>query len=144
MPRPLRPAPLSIRLSQAERASLERRAGGVGLSTYAKSVLFADSPSRDKSRRRSADQVLLAQILGQLGAGGLSSHLKTLSAAADGGSLDLDDLTVSRLRDACHDIRGIHLLLMQALGKKLPAGNANKERVSVHFVRAAIDAGSKQ
>jgi hypothetical protein len=139
MPHSLREPPLSIRLSKNERAALTRRAGGMGLSTYVKSVLFAEETSRGKRNRVSADRVLLAQLLGQLGASGLVQRMKRLTDAADSGSLHLDDLTISSLHDARDDLRGMHLLLLQALGKKLPKEAAQPQRLSVTFVRAAAD-----
>jgi hypothetical protein len=128
-----------LRLSKIERAALERRASGAGLSTYVKSVLFGETQAKARGRRVSADQVLLAQILGQLGASGLASSLGRLVAAADSGSLHLDDLTIGRLHDACDDVRGIHLHLMKALGKKLPKTAAHQNRLTVQFIRAAAD-----
>ncbi len=83
MPSSVRQAPISLRLSENQRAALTRRAGAMGLSTYVKSVLFAEEPSRGNRRRASADQVLLAQILGQLGASGLAESMKRLTEAAD-------------------------------------------------------------
>jgi len=132
--------PVSLRLSKIERAALERRAGGVGLSTYVKSVLFEGSEPKSRSRRRvSADRILLAQILGQLGASGLGHSLARLAEAAASGSLHVDDLTTRRLHDACDDLRGVHWLLLKALGKKLPKASLRHERLSVQFARAATD-----
>lgn len=135
----VRQPPLSIRLTKMERAMLAHRAGPMGLSTYVKSVLFTGEPASGRRARASADRVLLAQLLGQLGASGLAQSMKRLTAAADSGSLHLDDLTVSRLHDACDDVRGIHVLLMEALGKKVPQGAARPQRLSVQFIRAAVD-----
>ena len=136
----LRPSPVSLRLSKVERAALERRAGGSPLSTYVKSVLFEDGSKAKGRRRVSADQVLLAQILGQLGASGLASSLGRLAAAADSGSLHVDDLTIQHLRDAFNEVRGMHQHLMRALGKKVPNAGARPERLRVTFARAAVDA----
>lgn len=139
-----RPAPLSIRLSDFERAALMRRAGSRPVGAYVKSVLFETGPTAGAPRAVSADRVLLAQILGQLGASGLAQSMKRLTEAADTGSLHLDDLTISRLHDACDDMRNMHLLLMTALGKKPPKGAARPERLSKTFVRAAVDTEARQ
>lgn len=120
MPRALRSSPVSVRLSETERNVLTRRAGSLGLSTYIKSVLFSGAAPQGKARRATADQVLLAHILAQLGTSGLAQDMRRLSEAAHSGSLDLDDLTVLRLHEACKDIQGIHVLLLQALGKRPP------------------------
>src|SRR5690349_21372959 len=133
MPRSVRPAPLSLRLSDAERAQLVRRAGNAPISTYVKSVLFDDTTGARRRRRVTADQALLAQLLGQLGASGLAMSLKRLAAAADTGSLYLDDLTIREIHNACDDVRGMHLHLLKALGKKLPDAPAKTERLSVQF-----------
>jgi len=140
MSQAVREPPLSIRLSKNERAALTRRAGAMGLSTYVKSVLFAEENPKRGRKRVSADHVLLAQILGQLGASGLAQSMKRLTEAADTGSLHLDDLTIRQMHDACGDLRGIHLHLLKALGKKLPKTPPHPERLSVQFVRAAVDA----
>ncbi len=141
MPKTVRPSPLSIRLSQAERAALERRAVGVGLSTFVKSVaLHGAAPG--VRRTASADQVLLAQLLGQLGASGLVASMRDLAAAADSGSLYVDDLVVRRLHDACDDIRAMHLHLLKALGMK--AQRPARETVRARFSRAATDVGAQR
>jgi len=61
---------------------------------------------------------LLAQILGQLGAVGIASYLRSLADAADSGSIYLDDLTSAELRSACAAVVSMHMQLMQALGKE--------------------------
>ncbi|HWA20531.1 MAG TPA: hypothetical protein VG757_16215 [Devosia sp.] len=115
MARPVkRAAPLSIRLNEIERAALTRRAGGTGLSTFAKSILFGEG--RGGRATASADRALLAKVLGQLGASGLGPNLDRLAEAADSGSLFVDELTAMQLRYACEDIRQMRQLLMAALG----------------------------
>jgi|GEM_PF-5441079 len=137
MPKTVRPSPLSIRLTLTERAALERRAGGMGLSTFIKSLALEGLPSRAR-RASSADQKLLAQLLGQLGAGGLAASMRDLAAAADSGSLYVDDLVVRRLHDACDDIHAMHLHLLKALGMKPPRRPVRKT-VRARFARAAAD-----
>lgn len=130
-----RSPPLSVRLSKIERAALERRAGGVGLSTYIKSVLFGDdAKSPPTTRPMPAGPALLARILGQLGASGLALSMRHLSEAADTGSLYVDDLVTARLRNACDDIEGMRNLLMQALGKQ---PQAPRVQLAESFERAA-------
>lgn len=115
----------------------------MGLSTYIKAVLFDGSVSKGSARRRvSCDRVLLGQVLGQLGASGLASSLRRLSADAASGSLHVDDLTIRRLRDACDDVRGMHSLLMSALGKKdggkkQPEAASHQHHPRTSFARAA-------
>lgn len=136
---PPRPAPLSLRLSDAERASLTARAGSVPLSTYVKQVLFADGGSslRRVPRRVSVDGAKLAQVLAYLGSSQLARSLSTLAEAAASGSLFVDELTIRRLHDACGDVQAMHVLLLGALGKKVPSRAPHKQRLSVKFQRSA-------
>lgn len=131
-----RSSPISLRLTQEERDKLSKMAGNIPVSTYIKSVVLEDGRTR---KTLSADRVLLAQLLGQLGASGLGPSLALMAEAADSGSLHVDDLLAARLHDACRDVRGMHLLLMTALGKKQPDSPSHEERLTVEFIRAATD-----
>lgn len=135
------PKPLSIRLSVAERAELDRRAGDMPVSAYVKARLFGEAyrPASRARRRMSADRVLLAQILGQLGGSGLSASLREMARAAETGSLHVDDLTASYLRDACNDVRNMHLRLLVALGMKVPEASFRPETLRAGFARASAD-----
>lgn len=142
MSKPLatRPRPFSLRLTVSERAALERLADGQPLGGYIKGRLFGGQTSPTKAGG-SSDRVLLAQVLGQLGTSTLTPSLKALAEAAASGSLHIDDLTVSRLHDACDDLRGMHLLLMEALGKRVPVQARRPVRLSTQFLRAAMNVG---
>lgn len=115
-----RPAPLSIRLSESERGSLKRRAGNQPIGAYVKAALFAGDgglPARP-TRAVSVDHALLGQVLAQLGASGLASSLAVLARHAESGNLFEDEITTSRLRAACSDVRAMRDALMRALGKR--------------------------
>ena len=80
-----RDAPLSLRLSREERASLECEAGGLPLGTFIKSKLFDEAESRVRRHRPVRDQRTIAQLLARLGAGGLAAHMNELADAARSG-----------------------------------------------------------
>lgn len=117
-PRKRRLSPLSIRLTAAERADLEARAGDQPVSTYAKSLLFAVTAraARLSPRNPSLDHQILAQLLGALGRAEIAPNLRELSDAARSGSLPLDELTTCQLHEACHDVAIMRAELMRALG----------------------------
>ena len=113
-----RNAPLSIRLTPAERADLEARAGDVPVSTYAKGLLFAVTakPARLSPRNPSLDHQIIGQLLGALGRAEIAPHLRELAEAARSGSLPLDEITTTQLHEACHDVALMRSELMRALG----------------------------
>ncbi|MCV6545675.1 MAG: hypothetical protein OIF56_00055 [Cohaesibacter sp.] len=107
-----------IRLTIEERAELERRSGELAVGAYIKNVLFADG---DKYRHRRArapvqDKTSLAQILALLGQSNVGARLDVMVAAAENGTLIMDDETVAAIQNACAEVHAIRLLLMKALG----------------------------
>lgn len=130
----------AIRLTETERAELQRRAGELALGSYMKAVLFADG---DKRRRRGArapvkDHVKLAEVLACLGQSRISETLEQLAKAAESGTLYVDDDVPQTIKKACDDICVMRLMLMSALGFQLPkAGDDKTESVSQSFTRAA-------
>jgi hypothetical protein len=109
-PKPKRPAPFCIRLSDGERAQLEHDAGGLPLGAYIKSRMFGGAGSRK------ADRHALSRLLAVLGASGIARNLDELAQAARSGSLPIDPGTQGALRAAVADIAEIRRLLMEALG----------------------------
>ena len=130
----------AIRLTETERAELQRRAGELALGSYMKAVLFADG---DKRRRRGArapvkDHVKLAEVLACLGQTRISESLEQLAKAAESGTLYVDDDVPQTIKKACDDICVMRLMLMSALGFQLPKTDDDKtESVSQSFTRAA-------
>ena len=130
----------AIRLTETERAELQRRAGELALGSYMKAVLFADG---DKRRRRGArapvkDHVKLAEVLACLGQSRISESLEQLAKAAESGTLYVDDSVPQAIKKACDDICVMRLMLMSALGFQLPkTDNGTTESVSQSFTRAA-------
>jgi hypothetical protein len=108
-----RPAPLSIRLNDAERDDLLRRANGEALSSYVKRCVFG---KKSFSGRMSQEQVAL--LLAKLASCGLAGSLHDLSESAKLGVLPVNSETESALQQACADIVDMRLMLMQGLGKR--------------------------
>ncbi len=121
-----RQPPLSLRLTFAERALLEKKAGGQSLSGYIKNELFGGTGATPafglslgaSSRRVGTKDRLLAQILAKLGESELGPSMNELAQAARSGSLYVNDLVESQLVQACADIAELRLLLLEALGKR--------------------------
>lgn len=131
--------PFAIRLSDAERVELERRAGEMALGTYMKAALFADGNIR---RRRGArapmkDHTALAQVLACLGQSRLGESMQQLSEAAKSGTLYVDDDVPKAIEQACEDIVVMRLLLMRALGFQLPDESDLTQSVSDLFADVA-------
>lgn len=112
------PSPLSIRLTEAERALLKRKAGIKPLATYAREQLVGEALTKRKTVKKAPeiDKVLLAKILGLLGKSELAKALCLLAVAAESGSAILDEDTDAQVKEACADIRDIRLILIKALG----------------------------
>jgi hypothetical protein len=110
-----RPSPFTLRLSPEQRADLDSRADLAGLSAggYLLSAAFNTPPPRH-SRRPTADQQLLAQILASFGK--IGSNVNQLARAANAGSWPDSRL----LKQACDDIRMIRDMLIRALGLTPP------------------------
>jgi len=121
--KPHRPAPFSIRLSEEERAYLERKAGNKPLGAYIRSRLLEDAEaSRKPSRAPSMDYALLGKILGLLGKSELASRLCLLAVATEAGRIALAEEEREALLEACADMHEVRALLVASLGLK--AGGA--------------------
>ncbi|MFC3229172.1 hypothetical protein ACFOGJ_18140 [Marinibaculum pumilum] len=118
-----RPAPFSLRLSEEERARLEREAGSEPLGSYIRSKLLDEGEAPRKKARRAppVDYALLGQILARLGKSEISANLCLLAALAEAGELPIDEETQHDLRTACADVKDMRLILIRALGLK-PGG----------------------
>lgn len=124
-----RESPLSLRLTFAERAALEKKAGSQSLSSYIKNELFGGSGLSPNlvlgmggsSRRVGNRDRLLAQILAKLGDSELGPSMNELAEAARTGSLFVNETVEGQLVRACDDIAEIRILLLEALGKRRAA-----------------------
>lgn len=138
--RPPKTKPFALRLTDDERAELERRAGELALGTYIKLALFAGD---DKRKHRGArtpikDHQLLGQLLACLGASSISESLDRLASAAETGTLVWDEEAPDAIQKACQDIVVMRLMLMKALGFQIDDDDL-AESLSQSFTRAAAD-----
>lgn len=120
----LKTKPFSIRLTPAERANLERRAGKQALGDFIRECLFgaAQRPGqtapRPKPRAVTGDRKALAQGLARLGRSDLARSLASLAESARLGTLPVTPETESAIARACRDIAAMKSALMDALGIK--------------------------
>lgn len=122
-------SPVSVRLTQEERAQLEQAARGMPLSRYIRARLFdGDGEVSDHAEERRlspADrQKLLAQILARIGQSGLPAALEELAELARLGLLSLDAESVSALSEARDELKALRLDLLRALGLRPKDGGA--------------------
>ena len=115
------PAPFSLRLTQQERARLERRAAGMPLGAYIRERLLAEEgepqpPRRTRGKFPVKDHQALASLLALLGKSRLANNVNQLARAANSGSLPLDFETREALLNASYEIGAMKRMLMIALG----------------------------
>ena len=110
--------PFSFRLTEAERAALDRAAGKMPLGTYIKWRLIdpdADAPRRRRTRRPSAFERGLSQALALLGNSRIASNLNQVAKAANAGAVPLNPELDAELREALAHIAEIRRLLIESL-----------------------------
>lgn len=119
-----RPAPFSLRLSEAERARLVDEAKGAPLGAYIKAKLLGSAlPVRTRrSGLAVQDRQALAQALAALGASRLSSNINQLAKLANIGALPVTPELEAEFASALVDIHEIRRLLVSALGLKAEGG----------------------
>jgi hypothetical protein len=113
-----RPAPFSIRLSEADRARLAMEAAGAPLGAYIKSKIL-DGKIVERKRRKVLtiqDREALAQTLALLGRSHLSSNLNQIAQALNTGIWPITPETEAELLGALQDVRLMRRLLFSALG----------------------------
>lgn len=114
-----RASPISIRVSDDERAQLQALAGRKPLGTYIKDCLFKGQKPRKTPERRPVDDFeALAKVLSALGRSDLFRNLDMLVAQAEAGTLDLTDAHVQTVLTACACVTSMRADLIQALGLK--------------------------
>ncbi|WP_199190513.1 hypothetical protein [Nitratireductor sp. StC3] len=118
-PKRTRPSPFSIRLSEAERASLEKEAGGAPLGAYIKAKAIGTPPIRPRgSGFHVVDRTAFARGLALLGRSRLANNLNQLAWAVNTGSLPVTPETEAELVGAVQDVRALRSLFLVALGMK--------------------------
>ena len=123
--KPERTVRLSVRVSEQERAWLEKQAGKIAVSEYIRHQLFDNGDidwSKVRLKRRPKrtihDKQALAQVLALLGQSSVFASLVELVTAARSGSLVVTPEVDAMLRQTQHDLSEIKHLLMQSLGIK--------------------------
>ena len=114
-----RPAPVSVRVNDAERAALDALAGDMAVSSYLKAFALKGDVGARKAQRqthREVDRKLLAEILARLGASRMASNLNQIAKAAHLGVITVDADLERELVQACVDVAWMRTLLTEALG----------------------------
>ena len=111
-----RPAPFSIRLSQADRARLAVEAAGAPLGAYMKAKLLGEPIRARRTGLAIRDQQVLAQLVAHLGKSGALVTISELYELAQAGALPFTPETEDALLMALADITEMRRLLLRALG----------------------------
>ncbi len=112
-------SPLTLRLSQEERARLEELAAGMTFSAYVRACVFGAEASTRKTRPKSVieDKKAAAEALALLGQSRIASNLNQLAYHANIGALDIGQAEREQIAEANAHLLAIRTLLMTALGK---------------------------
>lgn len=115
-----RPAPYSLRLSDAERQYLEKKSGDMSLHGYIRArILDDDAPIPSKRKEpRVSDMQALSKVLGALGRSNVSNNLNQIAKAIHNGTLNVSDEVFADLSAACTEISDMRHDLIRALGLK--------------------------
>ncbi len=113
----IRPANVSLRLKQGDRARLEEAAGGMSLNAYILWRVFDPSSPPPKPRKRMArlEEKFAAQALALLGQSRIPNNLNQLAKQANVGALDLTPEVLIELEEALQFVRDIRDALLSAL-----------------------------
>ena len=118
MPKPKRPAPLSLRLTPEDRQRLEQDAAGMSLGAYIRWRLFdpGSPPPRHRGKAPIKDHQSISALLGKLGQSRIANNLNQLAKLAHSGSLVLTPDIEAELHKAVVDIAAMRAMLIAALG----------------------------
>lgn len=113
-----RPAPVSVRFSEEERAQLEKDAKGQSLNSYIKSRVFDETIPRKRKYNANpvTDMQLLAQTLSALGRTEVFANLNILIEQIENGSLVLSPEAEEQIGAACLCVINMRNDLVKALG----------------------------
>ncbi len=110
---------LSIRLTPAERAALEERAGTKPLGVYIREkALAGQAEKRQTTRKPRLEDAQYASLLASLGESRLLANLNQLAKHANMGTLDVSENVEQELEDACAAVLAMRRALFVALGLK--------------------------
>jgi len=118
--KPKRSAPLSLRLSKAQRVRLEQDAAGMSLSAYIKWRLFDPHtpPPRKRGKAPVKDHVILGRLIALLGGSNIASNIEELASAVRTGSLLVTPETEQAILQSNTDIADMRRMLIAAFGLK--------------------------
>ena len=110
--------PISLRMTFAEKARLDRDAAGMSLSAYIRWRLFdpASPPPKSRGKFPVKDQQALTQLLALLGQTRLANNLNQIARSANSGSLLIDEDTERLIVEARDEVADMRRILMGALG----------------------------
>ncbi len=112
-------SPITLRLTEDERARLLHLSEGSGMSAYIRKCIFGGDVTRRKKRRSHkpvADRAALAKLLGLLGGSRMANNLNQLAFYANSGSLPVDEDTRNKINEAYAHICVMRTELIKALG----------------------------
>lgn len=117
-PKRRRPSSLSIRVTDDERAILERKAGKRSIGAYVREKVLGDkqAPRRKAAAKPPVDYAMLGQVLGKLGKSEQVACLFLLLVAAEKNRVTMSEKDRAALHAACDDVREVRAVLMSALG----------------------------
>lgn len=106
-----RPAPLSVRVSDAEREWISKKAGKQSVNAFVRDRIFADRPAS----KTGANEKDIARLLSELGRSRIAASLRTLAESASIGALVLDEELDEELRLALKAVSEIRDAVLKAL-----------------------------
>jgi len=111
-------SPLTLRLTEEERARLEELAAGMTLSTYVRACVFGQEAKRRRRRAKDkiADKKAAAEALALLGQSRIANNLNQLAYHANIGALEVGEAERAKIHEAYAHVQAMRALLMQALG----------------------------
>ncbi|SDT95332.1 hypothetical protein [Stappia sp. ES.058] len=115
-----RPAPLSLRLNQAERKRLEKLSGDQPFGRFIKDRIFTEAPVSRASEIADRYQ-MLARVLAALGENDVFANLDAIAKAIGAGDLVLTEEQQDQIATACLLVLEMRNDLIRALGLKPPA-----------------------
>ena len=113
-------SPLTLRITDAERARLEELAAGMRLSAYVRACVVGAETAKRKKRPKTVieDKKAAAEALALLGQSRIASNLNQLAYHANIGALIVGQAEKDQIAQANDHLAAIRSLLMQALGRK--------------------------
>jgi hypothetical protein len=133
-----RPAPLSIRFTDNEKAILRKKAGDVPLGTFIKQLALGPIVEGSRVRKYPVrDGEALGHILGLLGQSRIANNLNQLAKAAHLGALPVSEETEADLKAACAEVVMIRRLLLKALGVVTDEPKPNAAPLASLFAQSA-------